>query len=51
MRDAQHDRAAHRMGQRKIGRRAIRQHDLLDEGRHVDFVIRKIPDMALERIA
>jgi hypothetical protein len=49
--DAQHDRAAHRMGQRKIGRRTIRQHDLLDEGRHVDLVLRKILDMALERIA
>src|SRR5689334_6960573 len=38
------------MRQCKIGRRAIWQHHLLDEGRYVDLVIRKTLDMALERI-
>jgi hypothetical protein len=39
------------MGQRKIGRRTIRQHHLLDEGRHVDLIFRKTFDVALEQIA
>ena len=51
MRDAQHHRAAHRMRQREMRRRAIRQHHLLHEGFDVDFEIGEIADIALARIA
>ena len=51
MRDPQHHRAAHRMRQREIGRRAIRQHHLLHEGFDVDLEIGEVADIALARIA
>ena len=51
MRDPQHHRAAHRMRQREIWRRTIRQHHLLHEGLDVDFEIGEIAHIALARIA
>ncbi len=51
MRHPQHDRAAHRMGQREMRRRTIRQHHLLHEGFDVDLVIGEVADIALARIA
>ena len=51
MRDPQHHRAAHRMRQREIGRRAIRQHHLLHEGFDVDLEVGEIAHIALARIA
>ncbi len=51
MRDAQHHRPAHRMRQREMRRRAIRQHHLLHEGFDVHLVIGEIADIALARIA
>ena len=51
MRDPQHHRAAHRMRQREIRRRTIRQHHLLHEGFDVDFEVGEIAHIALARIA
>ncbi len=51
MGDAQHHRAAHRMRQRVVGRRTIRQHHLLHEGFDIDLIVRKPADVALARIA
>ena len=39
--------AAHRMAEREIGRRAIRQHHLRHEGVEVDGVLREVLDVAL----
>ncbi len=50
-RDPQHHRAAHRMRQREIRWRAIRQHHLLHEGLDIDLEIRERADIALARIA
>ena len=51
MRDPQHDGAAHRMRQREIGRRTIRQYHLLHEGLDVHLEIGKAADIALARVA
>src|SRR5580700_3404714 len=51
MREAQHHRAAHRMGERKMRRRTLRQHILLHEGLDVDLVVGEIAHIALARIA
>src|SRR5215467_655414 len=51
MSQPEHHRPAHRMCQREMRWRAIRQHYLLHEGVHVDLVIGEIADIALARIA
>ena len=50
MRGAQQDRCAHRMAEREQRRRAVRQHDLLDEALEIEVVLGEAADVAFATI-